>query len=608
MGYVRSLAVVLVLVGCGTRSTGDDSDGGTGSLEGLVSLTVKPADQTLVITQGVAATSTYTALGTFDDGRIEDVTALVQFALDDGALGGFAAADLTTTTARGGQTQVRALANTGVEGATGLTVRLAQTWSDPGSTLPADPAGLFTGTVDPARAPSLVYPNDGVMLPPNLGLLELHFRPGTNNTLFELSLQNTVLDLTIYLRCTLPMNGGCIYLPDPQVWSWLAESNRGGEPVTWSFRGTDDTGTAVGASTPMTLRFNLEDLTGGIYYWTTTLRAIMRYDFASSTQTVAEKFIGTEMTNGTCMGCHALSRDGTKMVAESGGQNDGRLLLLDVATKTPLVPYASTEKSIFESWNHDNTAFVGVYGDNGATNFDLMVFDGSSGAVTETIPAGGSFDNPTNHPDWSPMGDRIAFANVGVRNTLQKMYNSEIRTVTKTGGAWQPFEVIVPRAAGKNRYYPAWAPDGKLLVFNESTCTTGNTGTECNGDTNPSAKLHAVDGVAGGAVTVLERANAPGVADNGALDLTNSFPKWNPYVFARDRTGGRVGWLTFSSARKYGLRNPPGNGTLLWMVAVDLDAPAGTDPSFPAFALPFQDLTTSNHIAQWTTKVVGPIQ
>jgi hypothetical protein len=43
------------------------------------------------------------------------------------------------------------------------------------------------------------------------------------------------------------------------------------------------------------------------------------------------------------------------------------------------------------------------------------------------------------------------------------------------------------------------------------------------------------------------------------------------------------------------------------MAAIDLDAPAGTDPSFAAFALPFQDITTSNHIAQWTTQVVPPI-
>ena len=44
------------------------------------------------------------------------------------------------------------------------------------------------------------------------------------------------------------------------------------------------------------------------------------------------------------------------------------------------------------------------------------------------------------------------------------------------------------------------------------------------------------------------------------------------------------------------------------MAAIDPDKIAdGEDGSFAAFALPFQDITTSNHIAQWTTKVVGPI-
>jgi hypothetical protein len=33
-------------------------------------------------------------------------------------------------------------------------------------------------------------------------------------------------------------------------------------------------------------------------------------------------------------------------------------------------------------------------------------------------------------------------------------------------------------------------------------------------------------------------------------------------------------------------------------------ATAGQDPSGPAFRLPFQLLTTSNHIAQWTQAVI----
>ena len=48
------------------------------------------------------------------------------------------------------------------------------------------------------------------------------------------------------------------------------------------------------------------------------------------------------------------------------------------------------------------------------------------------------------------------------------------------------------------------------------------------------------------------------------------------------------------------------------MAAIDLtvadqNVDIGTgDPSFPAFWLPFQDVTAHNHIAQWVTQVVGP--
>ena len=43
------------------------------------------------------------------------------------------------------------------------------------------------------------------------------------------------------------------------------------------------------------------------------------------------------------------------------------------------------------------------------------------------------------------------------------------------------------------------------------------------------------------------------------------------------------------------------------MAAVDLTTiEAGGDPSFPAFWLPFQEVTAHNHIAQWVIQIVGP--
>jgi len=37
-------------------------------------------------------------------------------------------------------------------------------------------------------------------------------------------------------------------------------------------------------------------------------------------------------------------------------------------------------------------------------------------------------------------------------------------------------------------------------------------------------------------------------------------------------------------------------------------AARGADPSAPVFRLPFQNLDSSNHIAQWTERVVSVIQ
>ncbi|HEX7701420.1 MAG TPA: hypothetical protein VF403_11870, partial [Kofleriaceae bacterium] len=206
------VAFLVVATACATHhGTGDD---GT-SLDDLTGLEIAPADQTLVIDNGIAATSTYTVTGRFVDGHTEDVTSRVTLALLDGTIGQIVTGGLfTSVTNHGGATQVVASGGS-QEVATGLTVMFKQTYNDPGSTgLPTDPGGLFNGTDTAARAPSLVYPNDNVLVPPNLGKLEFHFMPGAGNTLFQLSMKNATTDITVYLQCNLPMNGGCIYLPD----------------------------------------------------------------------------------------------------------------------------------------------------------------------------------------------------------------------------------------------------------------------------------------------------------------------------------------------------------------------------------------------------------
>ena len=65
-------------------------------------------------------------------------------------------------------------------------------------------------------------------------------------------------------------------------------------------------------------------------------------------------------------------------------------------------------------------------------------------------------------------------------------------------------------------------------------------------------------------------------------------------------------WVTFSSNRNYGLRELSATQTLIWMAAIDPDAPG--DDSYTAFTLPFQDLTTDNHTAQWAKEAVPIVE
>jgi hypothetical protein len=616
MSAPRSLKILLTLalvsIGCGPRVVEDTPDA---SVASLVSITVEPADRMLEIDGATAATADYTAIGHFEGGRTEDLTDRVVWSLSNSSLGRFEGSRFTSTLDHGGRTRV--IARHGeVEGSANLAIRIRQRHTDPASTdLPADPEAPFGGPADAGRAPDMVYPNDDVLLPPNLRLLEIHFHPGPGNTLFEIAFENELTDVRVYARCTVPVAGGCIYTPDATVWQWIAETNRGGAKLAVRTRGTDDAGTGVGASADQHLAFSYEDLRGGMYYWKATGNdsAIMRFDFGDVSQTTAERFVGPEQAGGKCVGCHALSRDGKKMVASAGGWDVEDMLLVDVesATRTATPPQAA-----FASWNPDGTRYVGVFAFTGTPTHDLMLFDGA-GALQGTIDVGATAAQSTSHPDWSDDGSKIVYVRAGqayeggVNN--QRFYQGGLHLVEDQGGGTFGAPVtLLPAEPGRNRYYPSFGPGSQLLAFNESTCPSGTAHVACNADSDPSATIFVMKPEPGAAPIALLRANAPGKTD-ATSELTNSWAKWAPFEFQRtEEPGSRLVWLTFSSSRNYGLRTPApssspeaASGTWLWMVAIDpARAEQGLDPSYPAFYLPFQDLDSSNHIAQWTKQVV----
>lgn len=540
-------------------------------------LRIDPSDLTIMLPGGGPAKVSYALSAQNPDGSYSDITPEATWELADPTLGSFSGNVLTAT--KPGTTKVRAGARAMIV-ETSVTISGPVTITGPGAT--ADAPGKFGGAVDASRAPSFVYPSDGVLVPPNMNVLEFHFMPGGGNTLFELAFLGAAVDVKVYLGCTA-VGGGCVYTPDATVWKLLAEAGRGGDPIAYTLRGVDGTATSkVGVSTSQKISFAQEDLVGGLYYWNAGAGATMRYEFGVSGST-GEVYMNAPMAGAsTCVGCHVLSRDGKKISEGLDMPSPAPFKVFDVATRKVLFSQGSTfggGGANFFTFSPDGKQMVS------SNAISLVLRDANTGvAIKDPLV------NPGAMPDWSPDGSTIVYAKPGTVPPCFGAFcgatgisNGSLESLVFDGTKWSPGKTIVPYA-GKNNYYPSFSPDGQFVIFNRSPSNAGSYDA-------PDAEVWIV-GKDGSAATKLSTASTGG----------DSWPKWVPVM--QKYKGGQLGWITFSSRRNYGLRLTDGKTAQLWMTAVDPSkAKGGVDPSTPGFWLPFQNIGSGNHIAQWVTKV-----
>lgn len=631
--------------GASGGASSSSSGGSTATDIDEASMRIEPADAVLTVQGGQQVSQTYKLFGKLKGTSNEiDLTDRAVFYVPDNYLvGGFPLNGAPTFTTRlpasptdppqrGGKLTVEAIAanSTGViKTTTSLTVKLDATLTSPNATpaLPANPAASFVGTPTAARAPVLAYPNDGTMLPPNLRRLEVHWRPGNaSNNLYEISFTSALSKIVYYSRCGGAglVAGACGFELDGDGYGYLAETHRGAGPVKLRVRGGDDNATGFGESAEFTIEFAENRVDGGLYYWTVTNpESIMRFDFGAASGNPEPYVVKNQ--NGipdTCPGCHALSRDGTKLVGSIGGQNDGRLIFINDLSRPKTDPSWLTidpdttagqnNRIQFASFNPTGTQFVAVYGDydndtcaGDARNCNLYFHNGSTG-VRESTKA---VSVKPDHPDWAPNGQMIAITQVHGGGTTQKPKRTSVGLLKLQGGTWQDPITLVPEDATnyRVRYNPNFVPDSSFLYFSESQCPVGNWSSgDCDADADPSAKTWAVKPEAGATPVFLANAAKGGVQDGSTTNLGDTFPRSAP--FQTNHRGGKLFWFTVASRRAVGLRSTQG-AQHLWMFAVDpAKVLAGQDGSYTGFYLPFQDLQTSNHIAQWTEKVVGGTQ
>ena len=636
------------------------TDPGVGDVD-VASMRVEPANQVFSLTPGQSTTQPYKLFGKMKGSatEIELTTRAVFYVPDNYLMGGFPLDGSPLFTSRlpakaddppqrGGVATIRAtIANADGphDATTSLTLKLGLP-PIVRDGAPADSATKFGGTVNAARAPKLVYPNNGTMLPPNLRRLDVHWRAAKSGNavqtnLYEISFRSSVGEVVYYSRCMeasqkasyVDENDACGFELDEAGYNALAYTNGGQGPVTLKIRATkdNDAGT-LGESAEFKVEFAQNRVDGGLYYWNVTAENIVRFDFGAAGK--PEVFTDSD----TCVGCHALSRDGTKMVASLDGQSNGRLVYSNDISKITYTNKAAgvvntssftqwdqrTNRIQFASFNPDGSQFVAVYGDtsakigpstisppnesppgnlSGAERNKLFFHDGTTGLRSGTF-----LELPfrPNHPDWSPDGNTIAMTKVNGGGTTQQTTSGNIVAVTKGGAGWSAARELVPVAANKNRFNPNFVPDSSFLYFTESDCAGqvngDNSGNSCDGDGDAQASTWAVK-TTGGAPVLLKNANTPGVVDGALTELGDTFPRSAP--FQTVHRSGKLFWFTVATRRKAGLRTQSGRQHL-WMFAVDpAKVLAGEDGSFTGFYLPFQDLRTSNHIGQWTEKIVG---
>jgi hypothetical protein len=444
----------------------------------------------------------------------------------------------------------------------------------------------FDGADDPDRAPSLVYPAHGVLVPPNLNQLELHFRPGSGNVLFEITFQAPGLHVAVYTGCTR-LGSGCVYEPDEAVWNALASAARGDDPVSYRVRGTSASGGSVGSSEPRSIRFAEEDVSGGLYYWNAAAGSILRYDFGLRGQR-AETFLDPAGAGASeCVGCHALSRDGSRIAVGLDEPNPSRMSIYDVATRRRLTTFGTGDGGTganFFAFSPDATRIAVSDG------VSIGVIDASTGTQVATVP-----DVSGTMPDWSPDGMRMVFAEPMERECEEwdpgeclypTITSAQLGTLERTAAGWRRGPVLVPRDED-NLFYPTFSPDGAWVLFNRSPSNRPSYDDEL--DTTD----HELWVVAAGGGTPIRLGRASSASGD-------AWPKWDPTSY--QHRGEPLFWISFSSTRPIGLR--AGGLSQIWIAAfIPSRAAAGEDPVGPALWLPFQEPDTGNHIAQWVTRV-----
>jgi len=564
---MRLLALgLVVLFGCGSGPTGgDDTEPPPSTLE------VRLSSPTIRWVDGVADTPAVSAVLIAPDGTETDVTAATQFDVFPVELATVSSATLVASGAAAGPGTVSALLD-GQAAAASFEVFVSETVT--GTADPAVPGLFATATADPAQALTVVYPPAGALVPPNLGEMDVHWTDPAGKDVYEVTLTGGYVTLTTYVAA---LGASTWRTLAAAHWTRLS-SGASGVDLQIRVRGLATAAPSTYIEGTQQLRIAAEPVKGGVYYWNTSQAAVMRFDMTAPA-VAPERFYPQAGQSG-CVGCHAVSRDGTVVAyrREGGNLNYGNALKVEGLQKQ--LPDNT------QQWNfaaiHPNNADLFTTTTTGLHRTDL--------ATGQTTPLYTS--SRIAHPDVAPDGTAIVAtaltAGDEVWTSAARLVVFDYDATAKTVGAPR---TLVAQAGGSFPYYPSFSPDNAWVLFNRAT---GGTSYD-----NPNAELWVTKADGSGTPIRLAAAEVTGTY--------NSWPKWTPFVSLEPTAAAteQVLWFTFATRRPFGVRSGASQKPQLWLAPFYPErAAAGQPATGPAIRLPFQSLAEGNHIAQWTEAIV----
>lgn len=558
---------------------GEGTDAGEPSDSGTVDPTdptyssyrIAPADPTVVVTNGVPASVDFELFGTLSATGVEEkITRPVLWRTSDDRLGDFTDESTPHYTATGDRAGVATIEAHPSATPVSTTIRVELVSKHTENGAPNDAETKFTGPMinDPARTASLVYPTDSTMIPKNLVPMLMQWNAPAGVDLFRLTLRAPNVTAYVY-------TGGTEVKLAKEEWSKLLEAGAGG-PLTIELAGVNAAAPSEVFVGPVTtLQIADTQMRGTIYYWAVNVGRILR--IRPGAETYEDFFTPPPDTDGnTCVGCHTLSRDGSRMAFEyyGGWRTSG---IVDVVAPNPPLLMPGVMPANFSAYN--------PAGDRLLTSLNgvLTLRDPLNGTPLEDLQLGGLLGT---HPAWSPDGATIAYASQVSGQAFSDIdfFLSDLSIIRDASGTRSAPEVLVP-ADGLANSYPSFSPSGSKVAFMRGNYSRSHTSYDPMAPSAISpADLFVAPVDRSSPPVKLERASAAGQA---------YLPAYSPF------SGAGVTWVAFFSRRDYGNVTRGSGRRQIWVTAIDEGAAAGADPSHAAFWLPAQDATTENMSAYW---------